>query len=138
MPFYWVSRRDVLQLMTHYANDYFDYEAARRMATYALVGGSRVLVSGELSRAGCVARRADRWRHRSARSAGTAMRNPNHFSAVLLLCGMQVLAWSYSGPPLRLHSRGLGEPTTALVVPLLTPLAGSCFRRGVSSCIHCC
>jgi 1,4-dihydroxy-2-naphthoate octaprenyltransferase len=31
---------------------------------------------------------------------------------------------------LRLHNRGLGEPTTALVVPLLTPLAGFVVQAG--------
>jgi 1,4-dihydroxy-2-naphthoate octaprenyltransferase len=57
-------------------------------------------------------------------------RSPEHLGAVLLLCGMQVLAWSYSGPPLWLHRRGLGEPTTALVVPVLTPLAGFLLQGG--------
>src|SRR5512132_3352925 len=39
------------QLMTHYANDYFDYEADRANATPTQwSGGSRVLVGGELPR----------------------------------------------------------------------------------------
>lgn len=120
-----------IQLMTHYANDYFDYEADKANGTPTRwSGGSRVLVSGELSRV--VALRAALTVGAIAPLAALAllMRNPNHVSAVLLLCGMQVLAWSYSGPPLRLHSRGLGEPTTALVVPLMTPLAGFVLQAG--------
>src|SRR4030095_10362295 len=39
------------QLMTHYANDYFDYEADRANKTPTRwSGGSRVLVAGELPR----------------------------------------------------------------------------------------
>jgi 1,4-dihydroxy-2-naphthoate octaprenyltransferase len=37
---------------------------------------------------------------------------------------MLVLAWEYSAPPLRLHSTGLGELDTALVVTALVPFAG--------------
>lgn len=114
-----------IQLMTHYANDYFDYEADRANHTPTRwSGGSRVLVNGELPRE--VALRAAIAVGFIAPIAGIALllRQPEHAPAVLVLCGMQVLGWSYSGPPLRLHSCGLGEPTTALVVPILTPLVG--------------
>ncbi|HEY3499062.1 MAG TPA: prenyltransferase [Polyangiaceae bacterium] len=120
-----------IQLMTHYANDYFDYEADKANHTPTRwSGGSRVLVNGELPRA--VALRAALAAGAVAPLAGLALllRQPSQFAAVLLLCAMQFLAWSYSGPPLRLHSRGLGEPTTALVVPLLTPLAGFVLQAG--------
>ena len=36
----------------------------------------------------------------------------------------------YSAPPLRLHSRGLGELTVALIVPVLTPLVGYTIQQG--------
>jgi 1,4-dihydroxy-2-naphthoate octaprenyltransferase len=123
-----------IQLMTHYANDYFDFEAdlANRTPT-RWSGGSRVLVNGELPRrvalhaaliVGLVAP--------LAAIALVATSDPTRpkLAAVLLLVLIQLLAWSYSGPPFKFHTRGLGEPTTALVVPLLTPLAGFAVLAG--------
>jgi 1,4-dihydroxy-2-naphthoate octaprenyltransferase len=49
---------------------------------------------------------------------------------VSLLLLAQFLAWEYSAPPLRLHSRGLGEVTVALIVPVLTPLVGYTLQAG--------
>jgi 1,4-dihydroxy-2-naphthoate polyprenyltransferase len=43
---------------------------------------------------------------------------------VPLFALMLALSWSYSAPPLQLHSRGLGELAAALVVTGLVPLAG--------------
>lgn len=120
-----------IQLMTHYANDYFDYEADKANETPTRwSGGSRVLVNGELPRRAAL---------QAALAVGAVaplagllllLRHPGHVEAVVLMAAMQVLAWSYSAPPLRLHSRGLGEPTTALVVPLLTPLTGFVLQAG--------
>jgi 1,4-dihydroxy-2-naphthoate polyprenyltransferase len=117
-----------IQLMTHYANDYFDFEAdlANRTPT-RWSGGSRVLVNGELPRR--VALHAALIVGLVAPLAAIALfatSDPTRpkLAAVLLLVLIQLLAWSYSGPPFKFHTRGLGEPTTALVVPFLTPLAG--------------
>ena len=118
------------QLMTHYANDYFDLEADRANTTpTAWSGGSRVLPDGVLpprvaliaalvlAAIGCVASLA-----------------LGH--ALVTLAAIAVLAWSYSAPPLRLCARGLGEATTALVVTVLVPLLGFQLQapdwRGVS------
>jgi 1,4-dihydroxy-2-naphthoate octaprenyltransferase len=120
-----------IQLMTHYANDYFDYEADKANTTPTRwSGGSRVLVQGELSRV--VALRAAFVVGSIAPLAALALlvHSPLSAPTVGLLIAMQALAWSYSAPPLRLHSRGLGEPTTALVVPLLTPLVGFLLQAG--------
>jgi 1,4-dihydroxy-2-naphthoate polyprenyltransferase len=48
----------------------------------------------------------------------------------LLIAVAQLLAWSYSAPPLRLHSRGVGELTTALLVAGMTPLVGFYLQTG--------
>jgi 1,4-dihydroxy-2-naphthoate octaprenyltransferase len=123
-----------IQLMTHYANDYFDYEADRANRTPTRwSGGSRVLVNGELPRP--VALRAALLVGAVAPLAEIALvldatRERSMLLSVALLVVMQGLAWCYSGPPMRLHARGFGEPTTALVVPLLTPLAGFAIQAG--------
>ncbi|MBV8759674.1 MAG: prenyltransferase [Deltaproteobacteria bacterium] len=106
------------QLMTHYANDYFDLETDRANTTpTAWSGGSRVLLDGALS-------------PRVALVAALVLAGIGGVSSFVLgralatLAAIAVLAWSYSAPPLRLCARGLGEVTTALVVTVLVPLLG--------------
>jgi 1,4-dihydroxy-2-naphthoate octaprenyltransferase len=122
------------QLMTHYSNDYFDLAADRANATPTRwSGGSRVLVAGELAppialwtaiALGILALAIDLVIARALA--------PGPLAALILLAAL-VLAWEYSAPPLRLHSRGLGAPTVALVVGGLTPLAGYAIQRGAVS-----
>jgi 1,4-dihydroxy-2-naphthoate octaprenyltransferase len=113
------------QLMTHYANDYFDrHTDAANPTPTQWSGGSRVLPEGKLpprvardvaiglaclsvTLSGVVA-----WRGHA--TPGTL--------AVLVVA--LLLSWEYSAPPLRLHSHGLGPLTAGLVVGGLTPLAG--------------
>lgn len=119
------------QWMTHYANDYFDLEADRANRTPTRwSGGSRVLVEGKLAPQialimACVL-------------AGIALVaigvlsisiQPGIGTLSVLLVAL-LLAWFYSAPPLRLHSRGIGELTTAMIVTLLTPLTGYYLQTG--------
>jgi 1,4-dihydroxy-2-naphthoate polyprenyltransferase len=119
------------QLMTHYANDYFDLRAdnANRTPTN-WSGGSRMLVEGRLH-------------PRTALMTALIFAGMGFFAILLLsffirpgidtfllLFGAQVLAWFYSAPPIRLHSRGLGELTTSVVVTLLTTLTGYHLQMG--------
>jgi 1,4-dihydroxy-2-naphthoate octaprenyltransferase len=107
--------------MTHYSNDYFDYDADRANATpTAWSGGSRVLAADELPRGvaliaaialaavGCALAFV------LARVTGTALVLPT-------VAVMAALSWEYSAPPLRLCASGLGEVDTALVVTGLVP-----------------
>ena len=112
------------QLMTHYANDYFDYEADRANATPTQwSGGSRVLAQGELPRhvaliAALVL---------AAAGIGLAAITTHAAAAPAvagILVAIAVLAWEYSAPPLRLCATGLGELDTAVVVTALVPLLG--------------
>jgi 1,4-dihydroxy-2-naphthoate octaprenyltransferase len=113
------------QLMTHYANDYFDLEADRANQTpTAWSGGSRVLVENRLPRRtaliiamilGGIAFMGNLILSLFIRPGLTTL-------ALLLLA--QLLAWFYNAPPVQLQSRGLGELTTVIVVTLLTPLTG--------------
>ncbi|HEU4612975.1 MAG TPA: prenyltransferase [Kofleriaceae bacterium] len=112
------------QLMTHYANDYFDYDADLANATpTAWSGGSRVLPDGLLPRS--VALGA------AVVLAGTGIVMTTSLALVgsgswttPTLAVVLVLAWLYSAPPLRLCARGLGELDTALVVTVLVPWLG--------------
>lgn len=111
------------QLMTHYGNEYFDFEADRTNLTPTKwSGGSRVLADGRLPRyvalgaaivlaAVGVVITAVLSHHAGALAAPT-------------LTLVLVLAWGYSAPPLRLCARGLGELDTAIVVTVLVPWLG--------------
>ncbi|MDT8305550.1 MAG: prenyltransferase [Anaerolineae bacterium] len=117
------------QLMTHYGNDYFDLAADRANLTPTWwSGGSRVLVQTTLS---------PRWALYLALTLLTialvailqASRAAAPVALVVLVLGV-ILSWFYSAPPLRLHSRGVGELTVAVVVTLLVPLAGYALQAG--------
>jgi 1,4-dihydroxy-2-naphthoate polyprenyltransferase len=112
------------QLMTHYANDYFDLAADRANATATLwSGGSRVLPAGELSPRVALVAALVLGALALAVDFGLVPRTGGARALPLLLAAL-VLSWEYSAPPLRLHSRGLGAPTVALVVAVMTPLVG--------------
>ncbi|HVR61149.1 MAG TPA: prenyltransferase [Polyangia bacterium] len=115
----------IVQLCTHYCNDYFDLAADRANATPTRwSGGSRVLSGDELP--AWVALAAALVLAGAALLLAAAFaRDPAMPRGAPALLGLMLLAaWEYSAPPLRLHSRGLGELDTALVVTLLTPLFG--------------
>lgn len=113
----------VAQLMTHYANDYFDLAAdnANRTPT-RFSGGSRVLVGRTLPPA--VALVAAYVLLLVAVCAAVMLGRRTGSQALLIALVMIGLAWGYSAPPLRLCARGLGELTTALVVTMLVPACG--------------
>jgi 1,4-dihydroxy-2-naphthoate octaprenyltransferase len=106
--------------MTHYSNDYFDRETDAANATPTRwSGGSRVLPQGELPpRIALVAALVC-----GALAVATiaVLATAVELGVVLVLAVMLALAWSYSSPPLRLHTRGLGEPTVVAVVAIGTP-----------------
>lgn len=110
----------VFQLMTHYANDYYDYDTDRANTTpTAWSGGSRVLVDGRLPRRTALSAA------RVLGLAGGAAALPLVVSAPRVLpivLAIGFLAWAYSAPPLRLCGRGAGELATAIVVTGLVPL----------------
>jgi 1,4-dihydroxy-2-naphthoate polyprenyltransferase len=113
------------QLMVHYSNDYFDLEADQANATPTeWSGGSRVLPRGELPRSVALIG--------ALIFAGIAlfatvvlqtMLTAGVATTALLLLAL-VLSWEYSSPPLRLHSRGVGELVATVIVTLLVPLIG--------------
>lgn len=118
------------QLMTHYANDYFDIAADRANTTPTQwSGGSRVLADGTLSPGVALAAARALGAVALLLSIATAVVAHSARALVVLLLAL-VLAWSYSAPPMRLHTRGVGAPSVALVVGILTPLAGWLVQGG--------
>jgi 1,4-dihydroxy-2-naphthoate octaprenyltransferase len=113
------------QLMTHYCNDYFDFDADRANTTPTRwSGGSRVLPAGELPRGVALAAALLLALAATAATVILLARFGAAPSASLLLAVAILLSWEYSAPPLRLHSTGWGELDVALVVSFLTPLIG--------------
>jgi 1,4-dihydroxy-2-naphthoate octaprenyltransferase len=109
------------QLMTHYANDYFDFEADRANTTPTRwSGGSRVLANAELPRRLALVAAIVFLALGLGLTAATICRG-DRWTAVIL-AAIAVLAWEYSAPPLRLCAIGLGELDTAIVVTALVPL----------------
>ncbi len=110
------------QLMTHFANEYFDRHADRYTRPTEFAGGSGVLAAGLLTPrvaivaaavcAGCGTLALVRFA--VAGNAGVA--------ALGLAIGL--LSWGYSAPPFRLAAQGWGEIDTAAIVGVLVPLAG--------------
>jgi 1,4-dihydroxy-2-naphthoate octaprenyltransferase len=111
-------------LMTHYCNEYFDYEAdvAQKSPT-GWTGGSRVLAQGELSRETSLAAAFVSL----FAVLGLAVAMPDGTARVLALV-IVGLAWFYTAPPFRLNYCRLGEVTTSVVLMVLTPLL-ACYTQ---------
>jgi len=119
------------QLMTHYANDFFDLEADRANRTPTRwSGGSRVLPDGALRPGVALAAALVLGFGALGATVALAMRAPDRPLLVPVAVVMTTLAWAYSAPPLRLAARGLGELTTAAVVTLSVPLLGYYLQAG--------
>lgn len=119
------------QLMTHYGNEYFDLPADRANPTPTRwSGGSRVLAEGLLPAQVGLAAALIFGAISLAAVLILGVWFQATWQALSLLLLAVFLAWEYSAPPLRLHSRGLGELTVALIVPVLTPLAGYALQAG--------
>ena len=118
-----------IQLMTHYANEYFDLESDRLIGAQRtwLSGGSGVLPAGRLAPE--VALNAARaCAVLAIISIALALAVEPAISAIGLLALLG--GWFYSAPPLRLSASGFGETTTALIVAFLAPLSGIVMQRG--------
>lgn len=112
------------QLMTHYANDYFDYDADVANATPTKwSGGSRVLPDGLLPRSVALVTALVLAAIGVVLTLAIGATGVGSWAMPTLVLVL-VLAWGYSAPPLRLCARGLGELDTAVVVTVLVPWLG--------------
>jgi 1,4-dihydroxy-2-naphthoate octaprenyltransferase len=113
------------QLMTHYANDYFDFEVDLANTTPTKwSGGSRVLLAGGIPRVAALVAALVLAAIGLGATAYLATRSGAGPWLAPALIAIVVLAWEYSAPPLRLCATGLGELDTALVVTALVPFVG--------------
>ena len=119
------------QLMTHYANDYFDLDSDRPNRNLTpWSGGSRVLPDGQLSpRVALLAARALMGIALAGMVAIAIVVHPPAGAIGLMLAGL-ALSWFYSAPPIRLVERGLGELAGALIVPALVTCCGLLLQGG--------
>lgn len=119
------------QLMTHYSNDYFDFEAdAANLSPTRWSGGSRVLPTGELNP--IVSRNAAIILLIVATSLSILLATIEKVGTLtlpILLLAIG-LSWSYSSPPLRLNSHGLGEIAAIMILSVLTPILGFYLQVG--------
>jgi 1,4-dihydroxy-2-naphthoate octaprenyltransferase len=116
----------VTHAMTHYCNEYFDYEAdVANVNATPFTGGSRVLVNGLLPRSAAL-------RAAIALTAVSLLMMLGLPTASAKVVGLAAiaLAWMYSAPPFRLVGRGLGEITVVLVLNVLTPVFACTVQGG--------
>ncbi len=119
------------QLMNHYSNDYFDLEADRANRTPTQwSGGSRVLAEGRLPAHTALVAALSFGVLALGFAVLAAMVSPAPPATLTLFVIAIGLAWVYSGPPLYLHRRALGELAGGLIVPGLTALVGYQLQAG--------
>jgi 1,4-dihydroxy-2-naphthoate octaprenyltransferase len=118
-----------IQLTTHYANEYYDYDVDRLIGDRRtpFSGGSGVLVSGQLDRV--VALHAT---HVCLACAVVTVIVSGLAVPVMWIIGSIALlgGYFYSAPPLSLEGSGFGELDTVLLTALLVPLTGYTMQAG--------
>lgn len=111
-------------LSVSYSNEAFDMEADRHATPGPLSGGTGVLVRRPELRGAAVGIAAGLIVLSLGLGAWFVVRYAAGPLFVGLLIAGNFLSWFYTGPPLRLAYRGLGELATATTVGLVVPLFG--------------
>lgn len=120
-----------VQVMTHYSNDYFDLYADRTNPTpMRWSGGSGILPAGYVSPSLALAAALAAGVFALGAALWLALALPTGPLALPLILLALFLAWTYSAPPLQLHSTGAGEVAAAFLVAGLTPLTGYYLQAG--------
>lgn len=120
-----------VHVLTHFVNDAEDVATDERTVSPTfLSGGSRAvqrgLVTPALLRRGAIVLAV------LVVGLGVVAVAMGDGAAAALFAAMLLLGYSYSGPPLRLGTRGLGEVTAAAVMGVLVPLTGAHAARGAT------
>ena len=113
-------------------NDYYDAlngtDGLNTERLYPFTGGSRFIQNGVLTTADTA--RYGAWLLAAGGAIGAAL--ALHSRPLLWLTGMfgLLLGWAYSAPPLKLNSRGWGEPSVAIGFGVLIPFGADYVQRG--------
>jgi putative NADPH-quinone reductase/1,4-dihydroxy-2-naphthoate octaprenyltransferase len=119
----------LLEIITVFTNDYFDFESDRRNKNFGpFTGGSRVLVDGRISAARM--RSGIAWVLSGFVVAFLALAALVPAPGLIALGLIAVLAIGYTTPPLKLCWRGLGELDVALTHSTIIILCGFLFQGG--------
>ncbi len=117
-----------MDLSTHYNNDYYDVEIDRH-APFKPFGSVNLFIEHpELRGSAFLAAVGFSAMSLLLASAIVLMGSAWHLFAVVVL--FNVLGWLYSAPPVRLHSRRLGEATIAVGTGFCVPAVGYIVARG--------
>lgn len=120
----------LVHLITHFVNDAEDVTTDALSAPTLMSGGSRAIQQGLTTPARLL---------RASAGLGAAALVITAVAAALgdaleaaLFAGMLVLGYGYSGRPLELGRRGLGELAAGVAMGVLLPLAGACAAGGIT------
>ncbi|MFH2112000.1 MAG: prenyltransferase [Candidatus Bathyarchaeota archaeon] len=117
-----------MDLSTHYNNDYYDVEIDRR-APFKPFGSVNLFIEHpELRDSAFLVAVGFSVLSLLCASAMVLMGSMWHLLVVVLL--FNVLGWLYSAPPVRLHSRRLGEVTIAVGTGFCVPAVGYIVASG--------
>jgi 1,4-dihydroxy-2-naphthoate octaprenyltransferase len=121
----------LVHIVTHYVNDAEDVatDEVTENPTFA-TGGSRAIQRGLITPAQLM--RASAWLSAAVVLACGVLAANGHIAEATVGLAMLGLGYSYSGRPLMLGRRLLGELDAALVMGLLVPLAGALAAGGPS------
>jgi len=117
-----------MDLSTHYNNDYYDVEIDRRAPSKPFGSVNLFLDHPELRGSALFVAVGASALSLLIASALVVMGSSWHLIAVVIL--FNVLGWLYSAPPVRLHSRRLGEVTIAVGTGFCVPAVGYVVAQG--------
>ena len=124
----------LVQLMTHFSNEYWDVETDARVQTRTLFsGGSGAVVSRRVSRPTALYSGVFCGASALAVAGLLTWSYGTGPYTLLLFSSAILLAWFYSSPPLQLMSRGLGELDTTLISGVLVPFTAYYLQTGTVS-----
>ncbi|TRO48748.1 prenyltransferase, partial [Candidatus Bathyarchaeota archaeon] len=117
-----------MDLSTHFNNDYYDVEVDRS-ASFKPFGSVNLLIDDDGLRASAL-RAAVACSAISLTVAAAVVLKGSMWHLIVVVALFNALGWLYSAPPVRLHSRRLGEVTIAVGTGFCVPAVGYIVAQG--------